>query len=197
MNEERDITGEKIISATFKILQEEGVQKATTKRIASVAGVNEVTVFRKFGNKSNLVEATKNQYINALIDKLEEIFDFNGDEEIEEYLKVNFYGLLVLSEDDFSIIKVAMEEVRDVPEKQRLMTQIIGVVVDKLEEFFKLQLEKGSIRDINPKSLALLTFSVLFQSVILSKIYGVSNSLEKDYYADEFLDIIFNGINPQ
>ena len=197
MNEERDITGEKIISATFKILQEEGVQKATTKRIASVAGVNEVTVFRKFGNKSNLVEATKNQYINALIDKLEEIFDFNGDEEIEEYLKVNFYGLLVLSEDDFSIIKVAMEEVRDVPEKQRLMTQIIGVVVDKLEEFFKLQLEKGSIRDINPKSLALLTFSVLFQSVILSKIYGVSSSLEKDYYADEFLDIIFNGINPQ
>ena len=197
MNEERDITGEKIISATFKILQEEGVQKATTKRIASVAGVNEVTVFRKFGNKSNLVEATKNQYINALIDKLEEIFDFNGDEEIEEYLKVNFYGLLVLSEDDFSIIKVAMEEVRDVPEKQRLMTQIIGVVVDKLKEFFKLQLEKGSIRDINPKSLALLTFSVLFQSVILSKIYGVSNSLEKDYYADEFLDIIFNGINPQ
>lgn len=42
---ERDDTEEKIIVATFNILQKEGVQKATTKKIAAEAGVNEVTIF--------------------------------------------------------------------------------------------------------------------------------------------------------
>ena len=38
-------------------VQKEGVQKATTKKIAAEAGVNEVTIFRKFENKKNLIEA--------------------------------------------------------------------------------------------------------------------------------------------
>lgn len=48
---ERENTEEKIIAATFNIVQKEGVQKATTKKIAAEAGVNEVTIFRKFDNK--------------------------------------------------------------------------------------------------------------------------------------------------
>lgn len=56
-------TDEKIIRATFGILQKEGFAKATTKKIAAEAGVNEVTVFRKFQNKNNLVEITKEYYL--------------------------------------------------------------------------------------------------------------------------------------
>ncbi len=41
-------TDKKIIKATFDILQKEGVTKTTTKKIAAEAGVNEVTIFRKF-----------------------------------------------------------------------------------------------------------------------------------------------------
>ena len=67
-------TDEKIIKATFGILQREGFAKATTKKIASEAGVNEVTIFRNFKNKNNLVETTKNYYLQLLISKLEEIF---------------------------------------------------------------------------------------------------------------------------
>lgn len=62
---EKENTEEKIIDATFHILEKEGVQKATTKRIAAEAGVNEVTIFRKFGNKKNLIETiVKNLIIN-------------------------------------------------------------------------------------------------------------------------------------
>ena len=45
-------TDEKIINATFGILQREGFTKATTKKIAAEAGVNEVTIFRNFQNKT-------------------------------------------------------------------------------------------------------------------------------------------------
>ena len=116
-------TDEKIINATFEILQEEGFAKATTKKIAAKAGVNEVTLFRNFKNKNNLVEATKEYYLHLLIAKLEEIFEFGEDEWIEEYLKISFFGVLNLSEEDFRILRVAMEEVREDPDKKILISK--------------------------------------------------------------------------
>lgn len=194
MNREFNSTDEKIIKATFRILQHDGVVKATTKRIAAEAGVNEVTIFRKFQNKKNLIDITKEYYLEIFIDKLREIFDFEEDDEIECYLQSNFKGLLDLSEDDFSIIKVAMEEVRDIPERKLLISRITSTVIDKLEEFFKSQVEKGKIRQIDTKVLAGMCFSITFQSIILWKIYNKESGVETDQYAESFLDILYNGI---
>ena len=174
----------KIIKSTFGILQREGFAKATTKKIASEAGVNEVTIFRNFSNKNNLVELTKDYYLQLLIGKL------------EEYLKISFFGILSLSEEDLSIIRVAMEEVREDPEKDILISEITDVILNKLEEFFKIKIEKGIIREVNPKSLAIMCFGMLFQSVILWKIYNKDLEFETNSYADDLINIMFEGINP-
>lgn len=187
-------TDEKIIRATFGILQREGFTKATTKKIAAEAGVNEVTIFRKFQNKNKLVEVTKEYYLEIFLEKLEGIFDFNDNDEIEVYLQSNFIGLLNLSEDDFSIIKVAMEEVRDVPERKQLISRITNTVIGKLEEFFKSQIEKGKIRQVDARVLAGMCFSITFQSIILWNVYDMQPSVETEKYAKNFLDILYHGI---
>lgn len=184
----------KIIEATFGILQKEGFTKATTKKIAAEAGVNEVTIFRNFKNKNNLVEITKEYYLELYLQKMEEIFDYDEDDEIEDYLHSNFVGLLHLSDNDFSIIKVAMEEVRDTPERKQLISRITNVVIGKLEDFFKSQIEKGKVRAIDSRVLAGMCFSITFQSIILWKIYDKKPSVETDQYAKNFLDILYNGI---
>ena len=56
--------------------------------------------------------------MNILLSKLEDIFSFKGDEEIDEYLNSNFMGFLNLPEENLSIIKIAMEEVRDISGKK-------------------------------------------------------------------------------
>ncbi|WP_405290448.1 TetR/AcrR family transcriptional regulator [Methanobrevibacter sp.] len=197
MDLELDSTSEKIVSATFKLLQQDGSEKATTKKIAAEAGVNEVTIFRKFENKKNLIEITKEYYLQVLINTLEEIFVFDEDQTIEEYLKISFYGILNLSEEDFSILKVAMEEVRGVSEKKNLISEVTDVILNKLEEFFRFQVDNGIVReDINPKSLAIMCFSVLFQSVILWKIYDKDLGFETIPYADDIMNVLFEGINP-
>lgn len=194
MEIELDTTGEKIVKATFKVLQKEGFEKATTKKIASEAEVNEVTIFRKFDNKQNLIEITKAYHLQILINTLEEIFEYDEDEGIEEYLRISFFGILNLSDEDFSILRVAMEEVRGIPEKTLLISEITDSILNKLEEFFKLQIEKGIIRDINPKSISVMCFSVLFQSVILWKVYNKSLGFETNRYGDDIFDILFNGM---
>ena len=194
MTDDFSTTDEKIIKATFDFLQKEGFAKATTKKIAAGAGVNEVTIFRNFKNKKNLIETTKNYYLKILIDKLEEIFDFKEDEDIEEFLRISFFGILSLEPDEFSIIRVAMEEVRDVPDEDILISRITDVILIRLEDFFKSQKEKGILKDINTKSLAVMCFSSLFQSVILWKIYNKSLGFETNDYIDDLLDIFFEGI---
>ena len=193
---EKENTEEKIINATFKIVQREGVQKATTKKIAAEAGVNEVTIFRKFENKKNLLEATRKYYMDVLNDKLEDTFNFDEDDTIEEYLKRSFNKILEFSEEDYSIIRIAMREVKEGPDKKLLITYITDTIITKLDEFFKLQLEKGIIKNLNSKAISLMCFSIIFQSLILWQIYN-DGDLAADYYADEFLDIIFNGIKSE
>ena len=188
---ERENTEEKIITATFNI-----VQKATTKKIAAEAGVNEVTIFRKFENKRNLIEATKDYYMAKLLSQLEETFDFDEDDSIEEYLKRSFHGILDFSQEYINIIRVAMQEIKGTSDKKLLISQITDTIINKMEEFIKLQLEKGTIKNVNSKALSLMCFSIIFQSTILWQIYGNNADIDSDYFADDYLDIIFNGIKP-
>lgn len=187
-------TDKKIIKATFDILQKEGVTKTTTKKIAAEAGVNEVTIFRKFQNKKNLVEITKECYLQRYLDKMEEIFDFDEDFEIEDYLQSNFIGILNLPDEDSSIVRLALEEVRDTPERKQLISRITGVILGKLEEFFQSQIEKGKIREVNTRVLAGMCFSITFQSAIFWKIYDIQPNVETKQYSENFLDILYNGI---
>jgi AcrR family transcriptional regulator len=46
---------ERIIEAAAQVFSESGYRGATTRRIAQVAGVNEVTLFRHFGSKEELI----------------------------------------------------------------------------------------------------------------------------------------------
>ena len=193
---ERENTEEKIITATFNIVQKESVQKATTKKIAAEAGVNEVTIFRKFENKKNLIEATKDYYMAKLLSKLEETFDFDEDDSIEEYLKNCFHGILDFSQEDISIIRVAMQEINGESDKKLLISRITDTIINKMEEFFKLQLEKGEIKNVNSKAISVMCFSIIFQSTILWQIYGNNGDMDSDIFADDYLDIIFNGIKP-
>lgn len=55
-------TKERMIQAAIELVNERGDQGATTKRIAERAGVNEVTLFRHFGNKKGLVKAAIDTY---------------------------------------------------------------------------------------------------------------------------------------
>lgn len=50
-----DKTKEKIVKATLKLITERGYSSTTTKDIANVAGVNEITIFRKFQNKKGII----------------------------------------------------------------------------------------------------------------------------------------------
>ncbi|MEH6945286.1 TetR/AcrR family transcriptional regulator [Bacillus sp. JJ722] len=56
MNEQKS-TPERIIKAFIELFRDYGYKGTTTRAIAEKAGVNEVTIFRHFGNKKGIMEA--------------------------------------------------------------------------------------------------------------------------------------------
>lgn len=55
-------TDKRIIDAFLRLASEHGLDGASTRRIAEVAGVNPVTLFRRFGTKSRLAVAALRLY---------------------------------------------------------------------------------------------------------------------------------------
>ncbi|CAM5359336.1 TetR family transcriptional regulator OS=Lysinibacillus sphaericus OX=1421 GN=LS41612_14115 PE=4 SV=1 [Lysinibacillus sphaericus] len=49
-------TAQRIMDAALQLISEKGYTAATTKAIADLAQVNEVTIFRHFGNKEGLLK---------------------------------------------------------------------------------------------------------------------------------------------
>jgi AcrR family transcriptional regulator len=57
MSSPRNLTRQKLIHAAIELFGNQGVNETTTKQIAELAQVNEVTLFRQFGNKHGLLLA--------------------------------------------------------------------------------------------------------------------------------------------
>ncbi len=59
-------TREHILEVALRVYAETGTRGATTRRIASEAGCNEVTLFRHFGTKENLLREALHQALDRL-----------------------------------------------------------------------------------------------------------------------------------
>jgi AcrR family transcriptional regulator len=62
------VTDATMFDAALTVLAERGYVGATTRRIAETAGINEVTLFRRFGDKQQLILAAIHADISRLAD---------------------------------------------------------------------------------------------------------------------------------
>src|SRR5271155_1461500 len=61
-------TRQRLLDAAFRVCSERGLHAATTREIADVADVNEVTLFRHFGSKEKLIAALFERSVAAQVE---------------------------------------------------------------------------------------------------------------------------------
>ena len=187
-------TEEKIISASFHIIIKEGISKATTKKIAETAGVSEITLFRKFKNKKQLIKTVKEYYGNMLITRLEEIFEFRPEMSIEEYFNHCINGINNLNRNETDIIKIWLGELNSIENRKNLTLEGINLIINKIKDFISLKLKQNKIRKVNLDILALNMFSIILEYSLLWKIFNPNTQYKSNKYTEDFLDILINGI---
>jgi AcrR family transcriptional regulator len=82
---QNDETRGKLLEATLELISEKGYLGATTREISALAGVSELTLFRKFGKKEHLFEEMLENY--TFLPRLRDLLDEIGEMHVEEGLK--------------------------------------------------------------------------------------------------------------
>jgi AcrR family transcriptional regulator len=77
MNLPRNPTRQRLVNAALELFAQQGITETTTKQIAELAEVNEVTLFRQFGNKQGLILAVMEE--SEIFDQLSVAFGQQAD----------------------------------------------------------------------------------------------------------------------
>ncbi|WP_019268924.1 TetR/AcrR family transcriptional regulator [Methanobrevibacter smithii] len=194
MEIELDKTEQKIVDATIFLLDKEGMNGTTTKKIAKKAEVSEVTVFRKFKSKDNLLKIAKIYYSDYFLEKISDIFTNYEDTDLESLLKHIWWKLVNFLDNNLDIIKIALDELMSSPEEEKMFSKFSDEVLKNLTNIFQEQIDKGKIRKINPSAAALTVFSVIVEGIIFWKFESKVSNDDTNKYLDDFLDIFIKGI---
>jgi AcrR family transcriptional regulator len=112
-------TYERIIAAAKELFEKKGFAAATTKEIAELAGVSEVTLFRRFENKRRLFEETLMSCIHPY--KIEEYLENEAAYDLEKDLKIIAYSMLEAYKHNAPMLRMIMrDKIRDSSHEVRI-----------------------------------------------------------------------------
>lgn len=112
-------TDERILLAFVKLAAEQGITAVTTREVAIEAGVNPVTLFRRFGDKQSLAVAALNRFCPIQLSKdWAPKIDLN---DVESSLLACLLGLNDHSTGVPGWISIGLQQVGAMPEVQALV----------------------------------------------------------------------------
>jgi AcrR family transcriptional regulator len=107
---EMDEVEERILDSAMKVFSINGYKGATTIKIASEANVNEITIFRKFNSKENLLKAVIKKNNLETLEKLDSILCKEKDVDTEISVKTLGINLKEFLDDRIDFIIMLMIE---------------------------------------------------------------------------------------
>ncbi len=117
------ITDSQILEAALAVISQQSYAGATTREIAAAAGINEVTLFRRFGSKQKLLVAVVEQEAENFVAAG---IDYTGDIEADLLRIVQFYRGLMESRGH--VIAMLLNEIPRHPELLEAMQTPVAII---------------------------------------------------------------------
>lgn len=197
-----DDTEQRILDAALRVFASEGFTGATTRRIAEEANVAEVTLFRKFKSKKNLLKEVliNNQTVFSSLEGLFQLFQKEKDVDLETELRILGKNIAKAMRDKKKDSKRRMfmfmlfEEGRRRPEVSEALSSFLQMNIKPLSEYFDLQIKNGKMRTTNSRSAAITFVSYFVYISLLREVFGDSFFGDHDEEIERFIDIFTKGI---
>jgi len=187
-------TRQRLLDAAFRVCSEQGIHGATTREIADVAGVNEVTLFRHFGNKEKLIAALFEHVLANLTESLNitEVDAHDLERDLFRYAQ-RYHEMLMANE---ALIRTILGEAKRHPEQARqVMCEAGRSLRERLVDYLRAAQNARSVREDIDLGPALDAFTGMLLAGMLRR---TSFKSYIDYSADEYLhtvvDLFLRGI---
>lgn len=136
-------TSEKIMKVSLKLFSEQGYYPTTTKQIAEEAGVNELTIFRHFGSKSNLFQVTTEHYvIDSRVDYILNDIENLSFEESMLLIANRIYKLFIQNTKLYKVQMKLADNEKDFI-KLKLSRKIISILIEYFNELKERKVIEG------------------------------------------------------
>ncbi|HLC15737.1 MAG TPA: TetR/AcrR family transcriptional regulator [Thermodesulfovibrionia bacterium] len=187
-------TKQKILDAALQLISQKGYNGATTREIARVAGVTEITLFRHFGAKEKLFEELLKRFtflpeLRTLLPELTELSCENALIEVG----IRFLETLKRRKD---FVRIMVCEVNVYPEKVReVYYRFIDELIQTLAVFFTNLKSQQVFRDISSDMAARAFLGMFFSYFNTEEIvrgHEISQH-DKEQAAQEFVSIFVHG----
>ncbi len=177
---------EKLMNAVLELVRTTGYRRATTKKIAARAGMNEASIFRLFGGKQRLFsQAVYEKTISAEDVDLESIYREKTDSKgrlrilltrcFELYIQqMAIYRIFMLYSDDQSFV-----------DQKKPVFQRVQDIIDLLKEFLKKE-----YADFTDTEAIDLICELFFSKLLLESLYITAQADEAaiQAYKEQFID---------
>ncbi len=186
----------RIIEAAAQVFAQEGYSGATTKRIAERAGVNEITIFRRFGSKGNVLRRVMEEKGAAVLRVLDGALLMEEDADIADCLR-NLSALAHASmTEGWEMVMPLMRQRETRPLVAKCLISAGQSLAARLEEFFRFHIEVGNIRGVSPEAATAIFFGYLMSPMNRPRLMGARPSMEEcEKGFSDFIDILMNGIS--
>ncbi|GBD99874.1 transcriptional regulator BetI [bacterium BMS3Abin07] len=157
----RSDTKKRLMESTLRLISEKGYLGATTKEIASKAGVSELTLFRNFGSKEKLFESVLNEY--TFLPRLKELLP--GLERLDYREALAMIGLQFFEtlQERKPLVKIIYSEINLYPEKiRRVYFRFVNGIIKNLAGYFRCMQKKNELRSFPPELGAKAFMGMIF-----------------------------------
>lgn len=174
-------TEKKILLAAQKLFYEYGYSNTSTKKIADTAGVNELTLFRTFKTKSNLLQAVIRHFSHEgnIVDKISHEITGEVKKDIEIFTNVYYMFL----QNNIRLYKI---QVREIGEEGQKFTNTIDYT-EFMKKYFKKKKQEGTFTG-DPELVSTSIVSMIM-GIFTLKVYAPDIYHDMDYrqLIDEFI----------
>jgi AcrR family transcriptional regulator len=188
-----DLTKKRIFAAAELVFSRDGFQGATTREIARQAGVNEVTIFRHFHTREELLRATL-KHECAAFDALthpEEIWKGELRDRLKRYIR-DVYSAL---KDREAIVRAFIGEARLLPESiRRSLREFMLIKKARFVAALQEAQELGLVRKEVDVSVAADFIRDSIHSAMLRHTLHKTDPETVDAYLRGVTDIFYRGI---
>ena len=187
-----DETRQRILLAAAQVFAEKGYARATTRALAAAAGVNEVTLFRHFGNKQNLFAAIIGEFAAPALTAVIEA-KLTGDYRQDLLTMGKLVMALMLERRE--AMRMMLCEAEHFPEVRQVLAQNPRQLRLALSAYLKQQMERGLVRELHAEAAAQafwgMFFAYSFSTWLLDE--EVQPELPTEQIVEQFVDIFVLG----
>jgi len=189
------LTRARLIEAATQVFAQAGLQGATTREIARVAGVNEVTLFRHFASKEQLLKAVIENVLALQIEAIAHPEEWTQDLRVDLKHYAHLYNSMLEAQED--LIRTLIGEAKRHPEAARqIMQEAARSLKEKLVAYLQSGQTKGTVRP----DLDLVASIDMFTGVLLAGMLRRSAAMNplsysREDYIENCVDIFVRGIS--